>query len=125
MGRPRLVSAAAATVVALLGSTLFAMPASAEAPEPRVDDTVRSTPEPTATDQFIVKFKETAGTAAAHGKAYGLTAKELGVSVKELRGMSTGAKVVQTGRDWTQPQPKNSSPTWKQILPSTTSRRTP
>ena len=99
MGRPRLVSAAAATVVALLGSTLFAMPASAEAPEPKVDDTVRTAPEPTATDQFIVKFKETAGTAAARGKAYGATAEDLGISVKELRGMSTGATVVRAGRE--------------------------
>ncbi|GAA2176302.1 hypothetical protein GCM10009784_22220 [Arthrobacter parietis] len=99
MGRPRLVSAAAATIVALLGSTLFAMPASAEAPKPKVDDTVRATPEQKPTDQFIVKFKETAGTASARGKAYGATAKGLGISVKELRAMSTGATVVKTDRE--------------------------
>lgn len=99
MGRPRLVSAAAATIVGLLGSTLFAMPASAEAPEPKVDVSVRVTPEQKRTDQFIVKFKETAGSTSVRGKAYGATAKDLGISVKELRELSTGATVVKTDRE--------------------------
>ncbi|KRF07071.1 hypothetical protein ASH00_16125 [Arthrobacter sp. Soil782] len=102
MSRPRLSSAAVtATISALLTSTLFAMPASAEEmPEPKVDNTVRTAPEQQPTDRFIVKFKETAGaSSAARGKAFGVAAKDLGVSVKELRTISTGANVVQTGAE--------------------------
>lgn len=101
MSRPRLSRAAVtATISALLTSTLFAMPVSADQPpEPKLDTTVRTAPATQASDRFIVKFKETAGTAATRGKAYGATAKELGVSVKELRTISTGANVVATGRE--------------------------
>lgn len=101
MSRPRLSRAVVtATISALLTSTLFAMPAAADQlPEPTVDNTVRTAPEKQPSDRFIVKFKETAGTAATRGKAYGVTAKDLGVSVKELRTISTGASVVSTDRE--------------------------
>ncbi|MFB0835025.1 S8 family serine peptidase [Arthrobacter halodurans] len=56
------------------------------------------TPEP-ATDRFIVKFRDRAVLGpAGRQTAYGRTARELGVSVRELRSTATGARVVGTGR---------------------------
>lgn len=92
-------AAVTALVSALVASTIFAMPAAAkESPQPKVDLTVREA-NSTGTDRFIVKFKDrVAARPTARSFAYGAQAKELGVSVTELKTIGTGAQVVKTGR---------------------------
>ncbi|MDN4611911.1 S8 family serine peptidase [Arthrobacter burdickii] len=102
--RPRRITrgAAAATIAALLASPLLAVPASAaEAPpEPGANPEVRGTAAQQPTDRFIVKFQDQGqASSRTRGNAYGVKARELGISVKELKVMGTGATVVETSRE--------------------------
>ena len=50
-----------------------------------------------ASGRYVVKFKEKAGrSSAGRAHAYGKTAKDLGISVKEVRTTATGAQVIET-----------------------------
>lgn len=99
LSRRILSGLASLTAAAVLGATFSALPAAAsEEPVLPTSDVKSLSPEDVPTDQFVVKFKDKAGTSSAgRGKAYGRTAKELGISVKELRTTATGAQVVTTG----------------------------
>ncbi|MHA7286272.1 S8 family serine peptidase [Arthrobacter sp. MDT3-44] len=102
--RPRRITrgAAAATIAALLAGPLLAIPASAtEAPpEPIANPEVRGTAVQQPVDRFIVKFKDQApARSKSRGNAYGVKVKELGITVKELKVMGTGATVVETSRE--------------------------
>ncbi|MHA7180411.1 S8 family serine peptidase [Arthrobacter sp. MDB2-24] len=102
--RPRRITrgAAAATIAALLAGPLLAIPASAtEAPpEPIANPEVRGTAVQQPVDRFIVKFKDQAqASSKSRGNAYGVKVKELGIAVRELKVMGTGATVVETSRE--------------------------
>ena len=93
----------------MCGSLISAPAATAQTPPGQIfiEDTVTGplpagAASPTSGDQFIVKFKEGLAT-APNGKAnaYGRVAKELGISVKELRETAGGATVVKAAEGLT------------------------
>ncbi|AUI51956.1 S8 family serine peptidase [Arthrobacter crystallopoietes] len=113
--RPRRLSSGIASfcAAALLGGLLFPTAAAAAekptsaAKEPRPAATEEPLPvapeagldreDVPASGRFVVKFKEKAGrSSAGRSHAYGKTAKDLGISVKEVRTTATGAQVIET-----------------------------
>ncbi|WP_240974588.1 S8 family serine peptidase [Crystallibacter degradans] len=114
--RPRPLSSGVASfcAAALLGGLLFPAaavaaeeprPAAAEEPRPAgTEEPLPMAPEAgleredvPASGRFVVKFKEKAGrSSAGRAHAYGKTAKDLGISVKEVRTTATGARVIET-----------------------------
>lgn len=102
---PRLFSGTAVLCAAVLAGSLVAAPAEATGKEPPVaaDEPAPASVQAGAGDdhggpaagRFIVKFKERASrSSAGRSRAYGLTAKALGVPVEEIRRTATGAHVV-------------------------------
>ncbi|HEX2248337.1 MAG TPA: S8 family peptidase, partial [Arthrobacter sp.] len=106
--RPRRFSSGVASFCAavLLGGLLFPTaaaaaeeprPAGTEAPLPVAPEAGLEREDVPASGRFVVKFKEKAGrSSAGRSHAYGKTAKELGISVKEIRTTATGAQVIET-----------------------------
>jgi len=92
------------SVVALVGAALPALPAAAvDTPAPPLPSAaplpVTSNLPATPTDQFIVKFKETAGIQSIDPEKSLKTAEEaVGLPVESLRTTSTGEEVVKTDR---------------------------
>lgn len=106
--RPRRFSSGVASIcaAALLGGLLFPSAAAAaeeprpggtEAPLPVAPDAGLDRDDVPASGRYVVKFKEKAGrSSAGRSRAYGKTARDLGISVKEVRTTATGAQVIET-----------------------------
>ncbi|QTG79605.1 S8 family serine peptidase [Arthrobacter crystallopoietes] len=120
--RPRRfpLSVAPFCAAALLGGLLFPtaasaaddpLPATAEEPHAAAEKPGPGNTEPLpvapdagldrddvpASGRYVVKFKEKAGrSSAGRSRAYGKTARDLGISVKEVRTTATGAQVIET-----------------------------
>lgn len=98
----RNISLAAFGIAVVIGSVLAPPAAAAEEP-PGPSNNGRA---PAAAEQgqghsrFVVKFRETAEIrSGSRAKAYGQAAKELGVSVKEVRTTAGGAQVLKTDEE--------------------------
>ena len=91
--------------LALACGSIVSLPAAADdgAGLPQVPASPAAPPG-TATDQFIVTYKAAAGP-ALRTESYNKTSKSLGVQVKDVRGTSSGARVLRAER------PLNSSET--------------
>ncbi|WLQ07102.1 S8 family serine peptidase [Arthrobacter oryzae] len=91
-----------AGVIAIAGMSPFAAPAAADdgRPLPVAPQAAPRTAPDLPTDQLIVGFKEKAGPAQRNA-SYGRLAKDLGMSVQDVRGTAGGARVVRADRNLT------------------------
>jgi serine protease len=93
-------------VVALVCGSVVSLPAAADdspvlpvAPAAGQHASPGAAGSHTATDQFIVKFKEKASAASGlRTESYGKVARNLGVPVKDVRGTAAGARVLRADR---------------------------
>lgn len=106
--RPGLRVLLPAAITTAISGSLLVVPPAAATPVP-VQNTADSTiaaplradasPAP-SNGRFIVKFEESgSGGPAARGNAYGRLAKELGISVSELRGTAGGTVIVEAAQE--------------------------